>query len=250
MNKTVIVTGASRGIGRATAIEFASHGYNVILNSLNGGENLDSAVELCNKALSDNTNESSCSAIGIKGDVSDPSFASELMSTVHKQFGKIDILINNAGISFIGLIQDTDDAAWKKILNTNLSSVHYCTRSVIPYMLKEKSGKIINISSVWGSRGASCEVAYSASKGGLEAYTKAAAKELAPSGISVNAIACGCIDTDMNKCFSNEELRSLAEEIPAGRLGTVKEAAEAIFNTALFPNYLTGQVITFDGGWM
>ena len=204
MNKTVIVTGASRGIGRATAIEFASHGYNVILNSLNGGENLDSAVELCNKALSDNTNESSCSAIGIKGDVSDPSFASELMSTVHKQFGKIDILINNAGISFIGLIQDTDDAAWKKILNTNLSSVHYCTRSVIPYMLKEKSGKIINISSVWGSRGASCEVAYSASKGGLEAYTKAAAKELAPSGISVNAIACGCIDTDMNKCLHQD----------------------------------------------
>ena len=249
MNKTVIITGASRGIGRATAIEFASHGYNVVLNSLNGGKNLVSAVDLCNQVLSKNADES-LSAIGVKGDVSDPAFASELMSGVNRLFGGIDILINNAGISYIGLIQDTDDATWQKIMNTNLSSVHYCTRSVIPYMLSKKSGKIINISSVWGNRGASCEAAYSASKGGLEAYTKAAAKELAPSGISVNAIACGCIDTDMNKCFSSEELKNLADEIPIGRLGTAKEAAEAIFNTALFPTYLTGQIITFDGGWM
>ena len=276
MNKTVIITGASRGIGKATAIKFASQGYNVVLNSLTGGAALDEAARLCHEAflnIHHNTeicldapesldgapidqmmspsgsNTLSSTILKIQGDVSDPSFADKLISDSYYQFGKIDVLINNAGISFVGLIQDTDNSIWQKIINTNLSSVHYCTRAVIPCMLKEKTGRIINISSVWGNVGASCEVAYSASKGGINAYTKAAAKELAPSGISINAIACGCIDTDMNKCFSKEDLEAVANEIPVGRLGTAEEAAEAIYAASLLPTYLTGQIITMDGGW-
>ena len=251
MNRTVIITGASRGIGRATSIRFASQGYNVVLNSINGGYKLDEAIKLCQDAASSNPNHSGkkTEIIGIPGDVSDSLFSTELIKETYTLFGRIDVLVNNAGISYVGLIQDTDDSAWQKIINTNLSSVHYCTRAAIPYMLKEKTGHIINISSVWGNIGASCEVAYSASKGGINAYTKAAAKELAPSGISVNAIACGCIDTDMNKCFSQEDLEAVAAEIPAGRLGTAEEAAEAIYAASLLPSYLTGQIITMDGGW-
>ncbi|MCR5725880.1 MAG: SDR family oxidoreductase [Lachnospiraceae bacterium] len=256
MNRTVIITGASRGIGRAIAIRFAASGCNVIINSVNGGEKLEETAELCQKAyqkaVSPNTAETSCSTpsvLPIQGDVSDPSFVRKLIAEAHDRFGRIDVLVNNAGISFVGLIQDTDDLIWQKIINTNLSSVHYCTREVIPHMLNEKHGHIINISSVWGNIGASCEAAYSASKGGINAYTKAAAKELAPSGISVNAIACGCIDTDMNKCFSSEDLTQLAEEIPVGRLGTPEEIAEMVYSVSNLPEYLTGQIITADGGW-
>ena len=200
MNKTVIITGASRGIGKAAAIKFASEGYNVVLNSKNGGENLENTLKFCRNICGDRV-------IAVNGDVSDSSFVKELISTAMTAFGRIDVLINNAGISYVGLIQDTSDDIWQNVLNTNLSSVHYCTREVIPHMLKNRpdsdaepfmAGRIINISSVWGNVGASCEAAYSASKGGINAYTKACAKELAPSGISVNAIACGFVDTDMN----------------------------------------------------
>ena len=241
--KTVIITGASRGIGRATAIRFAKEGYNLVINSINGGDPLYDTNNLCLDA-------GAAGVLPVTGDVSDPSFADSLIKLAIKHFGKIDILVNNAGISFVGLIQDTDNDIWQKVINTNLSSVHYCTRAVIPHMLNNKEGRIINVSSVWGNVGASCEVAYSASKGGINAYTKAAAKELAPSGISVNAIACGCIDTDMNKCFSKDDLEALEEEIPYGRMGTPEEVAEMIFKIAESPAYLTGQVISFDGGWV
>ena len=243
MNKTVIITGASRGIGRACAIRFAEAGCNLVINSITGGDNLNETKNLCLDA-------GAAGVLPVQGDVSDPSFADSLIKLALKHFGRIDTLINNAGISFVGLIQDTDNDVWQKIINTNLSSVHYCTRAAIPHMLEQKAGHIINISSVWGNVGASCEVAYSASKGGINAYTKAAAKELAPSGISVNAIACGCIDTDMNKCFSEDDLKTLADEIPLGRMGTPDEVAEMVFKITESPNYLTGQVITFDGGWM
>lgn len=243
MNKTVIITGASRGIGRACAIRFAKAGCNLVINSITGGDNLNETKNLCLDA-------GAAGVLPVQGDVSDPSFADTLIELALKHFGRIDTLINNAGISFVGLIQDTDNDVWQKIINTNLSSVHYCTRTVIPHMLEQKAGHIINISSVWGNVGASCEVAYSASKGGINAYTKAAAKELAPSGISVNAIACGCIDTDMNKCFSEDDLKTLADEIPLGRMGTPDEVAEMVFKITESPKYLTGQIITFDGGWM
>ena len=136
------------------------------------------------------------------------------------------------------------------LINTNLSAVHYLTRAVIPEMLKVKKGRIINVSSVWGEYGASCEVAYSASKGGVNAYTKAAAKELAPSGISVNAVACGCIKTDMLNVYSEEELAALSEQIPCGRLGNPDEIAEVLLKMAEMPAYLTGQIVTVDGGWI
>ena len=242
MNKTAIITGSSRGIGRAIAVKFARNGYNVVINSVNGGDKLDETETLCAEANS--------SILKVQGDVSDPQFAGHLISEALARFSKVDVLVNNAGISFVGLIQDTDDATWQRIINTNLSSVHYCSRAVIPHMINAKSGRIINISSVWGNVGASCEVAYSASKGGINAYTKAAAKELAPSGVSVNAIACGCIDTDMNKCFSEEDLNDLKDEIPFGRMASPDEVADVVFKIAESPSYLTGQIITFDGGWI
>ena len=240
--KTAVITGASRGIGLATALEFSNKGINVVLNSLHDDKNLKNALLSCSQ-----NNEGNC--LAYPGDVSVPSFAKDLMAAAHKKFGSIDILINNAGISFVGLIQDTSDEIWQKVINTNLSSVHYCTRAVIPYMLKKHSGSIINVSSVWGTAGASCEVAYSASKGGVNAYTKASAKELAPSGISVNAIACGCVKTDMLNCFSPEELNELSAQIPCGRLASPAEIAEIIYSTAEMPDYLSGQIITVDGCW-
>ena len=243
MNKTVIITGASRGIGRAAAVKFAAEGCNIVINSVNNTDKLNETEKLCLNA------NPSIQVLAVKGDISDPVFAKHLVEASANRFGNIDVLINNAGISFVGVIQDTDDETWQRIINTNLSSVHYCTRFVIPYMLKAGKGSIINISSVWGNVGASCEAAYAASKGGINAYTKSAAKELAPSGISVNAIACGLVDTDMNKCFSKEDLDAVCEEIPAGRSADPKEIAETIYHISQCPAYLTGQIITMDGGW-
>ncbi len=158
-------------------------------------------------------------------------------------------MINNAGISYVGLITDMSDEDWQKTIDTNLSSVFYMCRAAIPHMLSEFSGKIINVSSVWGESGASMEVAYSASKGGLDAFTKALAKELAPSGISVNAVACGLIDTDMNSRLSDEELAEVVSDIPADRIGKPAEVASVILSLAESTNYLTGQIIKVDGGW-
>ena len=240
---TVIITGAARGIGVAAARKFAENGYGVILNALHDSPALKEAAEQCSSL-------SGIKCHAVCGDISKPDFADALVAACIKNFGHVAVLVNNAGISFVGLIQDTDNDTWQKIINTNLSSVHYTTRSVIPHMLKNHEGRIINISSVWGSAGASCETAYSASKGGINAYTRASAKELAPSGISVNAVACGCVKTDMLDIYSEEELKELAEQIPLGRLATPKEIAEIIFYMAKMPVYLTGQIITADGGWI
>ena len=173
-------------------------------------------------------------------------------SFIESCFSKIDhldILINNAGISYIGLLSEMSPDEWDRVISTNLSSVFYTSKCAIPLMLQEHCGKIINISSVWGNVGASTEVAYSASKGGLNAFTKALAKELAPSNIQVNAIACGVIDTEMNSCFNKEEMDSLIEEIPSDRLGRPEEVAQMVLRLLDSPAYLTGQVITLDGGW-
>jgi 3-oxoacyl-[acyl-carrier protein] reductase len=164
-------------------------------------------------------------------------------------FGQIDVLINNAGISYIGLLTDMTIDDWNRIVATNLSSVFSTCRCTVPSMVSAKSGCIINISSVWGNIGASCEVAYSACKGGINSFTKALGKELAPSNIRVNAIACGVIDTEMNHCFSREERDALVEEIPAGRMGTPEEVAALALTLTDSPAYLTGQVLTLDGGW-
>lgn len=237
--KSVLITGASRGIGRATAVEFARAGYDLTLICIN---NIDS-LKILAKELSA-TYKVKCEAY--KTDVSNP-------DSVRKLFDKIaipDVLINNAGISYVGLLSDMSDEEWKATINTNLSSAFYMSRAVIPGMVNNYSGHIINVSSVWGEVGASMEVAYSASKGGLDAFTKALAKELAPSGISVNAVACGLIDTEMNAHLSEEELSDVIAEIPADRIGKPHEVASVILSLASSTTYLTGQIIKVDGGWM
>lgn len=240
--KTALITGSSRGIGRAIAIKFAQMGYNIIINCAHNENellNTKSEIESCH-----------VSCISFLGDMGDYNTVRRLFEQIEKQFGSIDVLVNNAGISYIGLLTDMTPDDWNKVITTNLTSVYNCCSFAIPYMLKKKSGKIINISSVWGYAGASCEVAYSASKGGMNAFTRALAKELAPSNIQVNAIACGAIDTEMNHFLSEDERKSLIEEIPADRFGQADEVAELAWQLACAPAYLTGQIITLDGGWV
>ena len=184
------------------------------------------------------------------GDMGNATDAEEFLAKAVQTFGTPEILVNNAGISHIGLLQDMTPMQWDDIIRTNLSSVFYTSRVIIPYFLQEKHGRIINVSSVWGSVGASTEVAYSTTKGGINAFTKALAKELAPSGIPVNAVACGMIDTSMNSFLDPEELAAVIDEIPAGRAGTPQEAAALIRQVAEAPDYMTGQIITLDGGWI
>ncbi len=242
MNKKVLITGASHGIGKAAARRFAKEGCTLILNCMHSKETLEALqTELQTDYAVD--------CLTFTGDVSSPDFVKQMFRDAEKRFGGIDILINNAGVSHIALLSEMTDEEWRRVMSVNLDSVFYCCREAIPYMLSKKSGRILNISSVWGNEGASMEAAYSASKGGVNALTKALAKELAPSNIQVNALAFGVIDTRMNQCFSPEERAALEEEIPAGRFGTAEEAADAIYQLANAPSYLTGQVITMDGGW-
>lgn len=242
MSKTVLITGASRGIGRAIATRFAKEGYSLVINCCNSPE----ALAEVKKELDTTYHVPVLASVGNVGDFQ---YIEKLFEEIKEHFGGIDVLVNNAGISHIGLLHDMSFEEWQNLININLSSAFYTSKLAIPYMLSQKHGKIINISSVWGNVGASCEVAYSASKGGLNTFTKALAKELAPSNIQVNAIACGCIDTAMNQCFSVEERQALTEEIPAGRFGTVDEVANLAFSLAENHSYLTGQVISLDGGW-
>lgn len=242
MNKTVLITGASRGIGRAIAHKFASEGFSIAINCSKSTNELMKLKQELEELYH-------VTVLASVGDIGDFSYVKDLFSLIQSNFGGVDVLVNNAGISYIGLLSDMELEQWQTIIDTNLSSAFYTSKLAIPYMLSQKKGKIINISSVWGNVGASCEVAYSASKGGLNTFTKALAKELAPSNIQVNAIACGCIDTAMNQCFSQEERKALEEEIPAGRFGTPDEVASLAYTLATDCNYMTGQIITLDGGW-
>ena len=243
MSKIVLITGASRGIGKAIAIEFAKKGYHLVINCHKSAESL---------SRFQNELESTyhIQVLSSVGNIGDFTYVSQLFEEIRNTFGGVDILVNNAGISHIGLLSDMTTEEWQNIINTNLNSVFYTSKLALDDMVSKHSGKIINISSVWGNVGASCEVAYSTTKGGINAFTKALAKELAPSNIQVNAIACGCIDTQMNQCFSAEERAELENEIPAGRFGTPKEIADFVLALAEGHNYITGQVITIDGGWM
>lgn len=242
MKPIVLITGASRGIGKAIAIRFAKEGCSLIINC---SKSADALMELKHHL----TETYHVPVLASVGNIGDFSYVQRVFEEIKAEFGGIDIVVNNAGISHIGLLSDMTPEEWQNILNVNLSSVFYTSKLAIPYMLSKQQGKIINISSVWGNVGASCEVAYSASKGGINSFTKALAKELAPSNIQVNAIACGCIDTEMNHCFSEEERKELTEEIPAGRFGTPEEVANLVYSLASEHHYLTGQIITFDGGW-
>lgn len=161
----------------------------------------------------------------------------------------LDVVINNAGISYVGLLTDTSPSVWDEMIRTNLTSCYNTCYYALPKMIHRKKGKIINVSSIWGQVGASMEVAYSASKGGVNSFTKALAKEVAPSNIQVNGVAFGTISTDMMNCYNIEEIESLINEIPANRIGTPEEAAELLLQLIQSPSYLTGQIITMDGGW-
>ena len=242
MKPTVLITGASRGIGKAIATLFAQEGYSLVINCSKSAEDL----MLFKKELE---TIYQIPVLASVGNIGEYSYVKSLFEEIKDTFGGVDILINNAGISHIGLLTDMSCEEWKNLMDINLSSAFYTSKHAIPYMLSKQAGKIVNISSVWGNVGASCEVAYSTSKGGLNTFTKALAKELAPSNIQVNAIACGCIDTAMNHCFSAEERAALEEEIPSGRFGTPEEVAKLAFFLVSDCNYLTGQIINLDGGW-
>jgi 3-oxoacyl-[acyl-carrier protein] reductase len=235
------VTGASRGIGKAIAVKFAKKGYNVIINCAHR------EAELLQAQKEIEGYQVACTAY--LGDMGNLEVCEELFKLIRKQYGGLDVLVNNAGISYIGLLQDMTSDDWDRIIRTNLTSVFNCCKLAIPMMLSAGQGKIVNISSVWGNVGASCEVAYSATKGGINAFTKALAKELAPSNIQVNAVACGAIDTEMNRWLEEDELIGLVEEIPAGRLGRAEEVADLVYHLGYKNAYLTGQIIGLDGGW-
>lgn len=241
--RTAFISGASHGIGRAIAYKLAAEGCHLALNCKNSKEALKDICE-------DLAERYGIVALPLIGDIGDAAAVSQMFSRINECMGQIDWLVNNAGISQIGLLSELSIHDWQTMLDTNLSSVFYCCRQVIPGMVQKKSGKILNISSVWGEVGASCEAAYSAAKGGVNALTKALAKELAPSGIQVNAIACGCIDTRMNACFSQQERSELENEIPAGRYGTADEVAHLAWQLLSGNDYLTGQIIRLDGGWI
>lgn len=241
--KTVLVTGASRGIGRAIALAFAKEGYHVFLNCNHSVTQLE---QVRNEIIE--LPDGSCDMV--IGDVGNPEHVEKMFKSIYKKCKALDVLINNAGIAHIGLFSDMTDKEWNRILKTNLSSVFYCSRAAIPQMVSKKSGRIINISSMWGTAGASCEVAYSATKAGVHGLTKALAKELAPSNIQVNAIACGVIDTAMNQQLSDEDKIVLKNEIPASRFGTPEEIADVVLQLATAPTYLTGQIVGVDGGYL
>lgn len=241
MPQNVFITGASRGIGRETALKYAQNGFGVILNCR---KSRDEILKLHDEIIAMNV---PCSVF-VK-DVSQLDKVSEIFEELSKSNMLPDIIVNNAAISHIGLLQDMTDEEWQNIINTNLSSAFNICKCAIPHMLRTGSGRIINISSMWGNVGASCEVAYSASKGGINSFTKALAKELAPSGIPVNAIAFGVVDTSMNSFLDEEEKSAIMDEIPAGKFLSAQEAADIIYDISMLNPYVTGQIITADGGY-
>ncbi len=239
---TAIITGASRGIGRELALQLTDYYDNIAITSYKNAEKLQEVADLIegkgNKCYAES------------GDAGSYDFIENFITHTVKLFGeKIDLLINNAGISYVGLLTDMTYRDFDNIMKTNIYSVFNTCNRIVPYMVRQKSGKILNISSVWGNTGASCEVAYSASKGAVNSFTKALAKELAPSGIGVNAIAFGAIDTEMNNHLSDEEKKLLIEEIPAGKLATAAEAASFAIHICQASSYLNGQIISYDGAW-
>jgi 3-oxoacyl-[acyl-carrier protein] reductase len=242
LGKVAIVTGASRGIGRAIAVELGKEGASIIINYSNDDSGAKETLNILE--------ELGITAYAIKKDVSKFHKAKEIVDETLKHFGKIDILVNNAAKSEIGLFMDSSKEDIEMLLSTNLLGPMYLTKHVIPHMIG-RSGVILNISSMWGEVGASCEVIYSTSKGGLNLFTKALAKEMALSKIRVNAIAPGVIDTKMNSFLSLEDRKSLEEEIPIGRFGLPEEIGKtAVFLCSDDSSYITGQVIRVDGSYI
>ena len=240
VNKVVVVTGGSRGIGAQIVKTLANENYKVILNYNNSKEQ----AEKIQQELLEQGNEIEI----IKADVSKREETEKLIQFAINKFNKIVVLINNAGISQEGLFTDVTEEEWQKIINTNLNSVFYCNQQALKYMIPEQQGCIINISSIWGETGASCEVAYSTTKAAINGMTKALAKEVGPSNIRVNAIAPGIIDTDMNRNLTNEELEQIKEQIPLNKIGKALDIAKCV-KWLIEDEYTTGQIISINGGW-
>ena len=244
MLKTAVVTGASRGIGAAIAIALAKSGYNVILGYK---ENRERAEKLCEVIISGY----GVSAEAVKCDVRSSEDAKNIIDRAGKVYGSVDVLVNNAGVSQQKLFTDITDEDWQKMISTNLTGVFNTCREGAKYMISQKSGSIVNISSMWGQVGASCEVHYSASKAGVIGLTKALAKELAPSNIRVNCVCPGVVMTDMMKDFSDEDVSCLTEETPLTRLGRPKNIADAVaFLCSDRADFITGQVLGVNGGFV
>lgn len=238
--KNVFITGGSGGIGSAIAEKLAECGYNVAIGYFNGVKNA--------KSLAEKISAKGYTTVPVFCDVLSEVSVKEAFLDVRKIFGEVDILINCAGIAHIGLLSDMSLEQWNKVLGVNLTGAFLCTREAIPHMIRVHSGIIVNISSMWGQVGASCEVAYSAAKAGLIGFTTALSAELAPSGVRVNCVAPGFIDTPMNN-FSSDELKELYAAIPMGRSGTAMEIAETVnFLVSEKSAYITGQTIAVNGG--
>lgn len=241
MKKTVLITGASKGIGAATAIMFAHAGYNVVINYNNSYE----AATLLARSLKEN----GANVMAFKANVANKLEVELMIKETLYKFGTIDVLVNNAGISQQKLFTDITEYDWDDMINVNLKGVFNCCQAVLPTMINNKSGKIINISSIWGVTGGSCEVHYSAAKAGVIGLTKALAKEVGPSGITVNCIAPGVIETNMNQHLSVEELNQLVDQTPIGRMGTTDDVAKAIYYLASSAgDFITGEVLNINGG--
>ena len=238
--KTAVITGGTRGIGRAIAFEFLQRGNELIINNCN---NERAAI-----ATQAEFNMLGYCPVLMRADVSDEAQVRDMFSEIFRLYNKIDVLVNNAGISYVGVIQDTTAAEWDKIFGVNVRGAFLCSRAVTDRMIGAGGGSIINISSIWGEVGASCEVAYSASKAALIGFTRALSKELAPSGVRVNCISPGVIDTSMNAHLTQEELEELIEQIPAGRIGTGEDVAKACAYLAE-AQYVTGVVLPVGGGF-
>jgi len=241
LGQHAIVTGASRGIGRAIAVSLARAGANVVVNYRHSAAAAEEVVAECR--------QHGVSALAVQADVAQSSEVERLLETTCVNFGSPTILVNNAGVAYTGLLLDTTEADWDHLMDANLKAPYLCAKAVLPHMIRKQYGRIINISSIWGIAGGSCEVAYSASKGGLIALTKALAKEVGPSGITVNAVAPGAILTDMIGHLSEEDIAMIADETPVGRLGTPEDVASAVLYLALpASSFLTGQIISPNGG--
>ncbi len=242
MRRCALVTGASRGIGRAIAAALAREGWPVCVNFL---ERREAAGELVRELR-----EEGRAAMTFRADVADRAAVEAMVRAAEEELGPVELLVNNAGISHQGLFQDTDDGTWDRLLAVNLTGARNAIWAVLPHMVSEKRGCVVNISSMWGLRGGSCEAAYAAAKAGLIGLTRSLALELAPSGVRVNCVAPGCVETDMVRVLGAETRRMLEEETPLGRLGRPEDVAEAVaFLASDRAAFITGQVLTADGGF-